>query len=248
MLAVLTLQSYSWLAVLITGLTLAALALLCALLNARSASASARSEGMRLQALLDATGETARQEMREAAKDLHESVGQLLSAAQLKLRGALDASPDDRLQATTEVIDQAIAELRTTTVALRAGLGSDLPLSERIALDADRLRRVSRIGVTLKELGLPPTLSEDERVILYNSCQQLISLALKRARTAQLDITVDAEGPLQLRVESDGQSTDAEALREAEALHAVSRRCGVIGFTARMDSNGTAWILTPKEA
>ncbi|MBK6341505.1 MAG: hypothetical protein IPF41_02660 [Flavobacteriales bacterium] len=244
MIAALTLQSYRWLA----GLILAALAFLCAWLNARSASASARSEGKRLQALLDATGKTARQEMREAAKDLHESVGQLLSAAQLSLRGALAASPDDRLQATTEVIDRAIAELRTTIVALRTGLGSDLPLSEQLALDADRLRRVSRIRATLKELGLPPTLSEDERVILYNSCQQLISQALQRARTAQLDITVDAQGPLLLRVESDGQSAEADALRETEALGVVSRRCRLIGYTARQDSNGTAWILIPEEA
>lgn len=250
MLTALALQNYGWLAALVAFLTVAALALLGALINARAALATARRDTERLNGLCDAMADTARKDMQKAAKDLHESVGQLLSAAQLTTRRVHDMRPDPLLENAINTMDQGISELRSTINALRNGLSSDLPLGEALALDAERLRRVSRVNAELVERGLPPTMSNDERIILYHGCQQLIGLALARTGTAQLKIAVDAQGPLLLRITANGNASSADSLREADALAALNERCRLIGYAtlAEPDSNGASWLIKPMAA
>ncbi|HRD54006.1 MAG TPA: histidine kinase [Flavobacteriales bacterium] len=247
MLTALALQNYGWLAALVALLTVAALALLLALMNARSALAAARHDADRLNGCCDALADTARKDMQKAAKDLHESVGQLLSAAQLTTRRMHDMRPDPLLENAINTMDQSISELRSTINALRNGLSSDLPLGEALALDAERLRRVSRVQAELVERGLPPTMSNGERIILYHGCQQLIGLALARTGTAQLKIAIDAQGPLLLHIAANGHAAPADNLREADALAALNERCRLIGYAALAEphSSGTSWLIKP---
>lgn len=250
MLTALALQNYGWLAALVAFLTVAALALLCALINARSALAAARNDAARLNGLCDALADTARKDMQKAAKDLHESVGQLLSAAQISARRVQDLRPDPLLENAINATDMGIAELRCTINALRSGLSTDLPLGEALSHDADRLRRVSRINAELVEQGLPPTLSIDERIILYHGCQQLIGLAIARAGTGQISIMVDAQGPLLLRIAANGRASAADNLREADVCATLNTRCGLIGYAAQAESvaSGFAWVIKPLAA
>lgn len=249
MLAMIAMQSYTWLSIAASAILLLVIGLAAALWSTRQALADAQLEMNRAVALSEAQGAIANQNMRAAAKDLHESVGQFLSLAQLMARSAYAVNPDPRMKSCEESLDHAIPELQLTVSALRSGLGHEMTLGEVLALDADRLVRVARVKASLKEIGLPPTLSADERVMLYHGCQSLMAMALQRQGTEKLTITLDASGPLRLSFHLVGPGPEPGSHHETALLDTLNKRLNLFGYAVLPDPDDrqSGWMIRALE-
>lgn len=249
MLAMITMQSYTWLSIAASAILLLVIGLAAALWSTRQALADAQLEMNRAIALSEAQGAIASQNMRAAAKDLHESVGQTLILAQLMARSAYAMNPDPRIKSCEESLDHAIPELQLTVRALRSGLGHEMTLGEVLALDTDRIVRVQRVQASLKEVGLPPTLSADERIVLYHGCQSLMGMALQRPGTEKLTITMDASGPLRLSFHLVGPGPEPGSRHEPALLDRLNERCNLFGYAVHPDPADprSGWMISALE-
>ncbi|MBK9146685.1 MAG: hypothetical protein IPM12_02560 [Flavobacteriales bacterium] len=249
MIAVIALQSYTWLSIAASAILLLVIGLTAALWSTRQALADAQLEMNRAIALSEAQGAIASQNMRAAAKALHEIVGQSLSLAQLMARSAYAMNPDPRIKSCEESLDHAIPELQLTVRALRSGLGHEMTLGEVLALDADRLVRLERVQASMKEIGLPPTLSADERVVLYHCCQSLMGMALHRPGAEKLTITLDASGPLRLSFHLGGTGPEPGSHHEPALLDTLNKRCNLFGYTVLPDPDDqqSGWMIRALE-
>ncbi len=183
---------------------------------------------------------TEERERRALARDLHDSVAQLLALSKLEVED-LRTRTEDGAAATTldNVRDHllgAIAQTRTlmfnlSPPALYArGLG---PALENLG---EQLEKLHGISITLADEEAPPDLAEDLRILLYRAVRELLLNVVKHARAGEVTVSLRAERDgLTVVVADDGVGF------EAAATMAASRRSpsfGLFSIRERLDHLG----------
>lgn len=182
----------------------------------RSRLLSARTEAARQVAALEERG--------RLASEMHDSVSQLLFAAEL----ALQAGTPSR---AGELLSSAQNELRALVEVLRP---ADLPGGLRPALGRLAERTAGLLEVTL-EADPPADLSPAHAETLYRAAQEGVHNALKHARAARLWLRcVAAEGAVVLSVEDDGAGLSAP-LAEGFGLRSLRDRAARLDGTLRLE-------------
>jgi len=140
---------------------------------------------------------TEQQERRKLASDLHDSLGQLLSLALLKLR-ALNASTaagqSAAIREIEELITQSNRHISTLSFELSPPLLYDLGLGAASQWLAEDLERRYGLEVKLVEVE-DPTLDETASITLYRAMREFLINVVKHAgvRTARVWIRRDGE-------------------------------------------------------
>lgn len=176
------------------------------------------------------------QERARIARDLHDTVIQLLFAAGLELR----ATPDPGgVQHAAGLVDAAIAQIRIAVLALSP-----------VAVDSLRHRVLEVIGELGSRWAVPPQLAFDGPVDLVARgaladdvvavVRESLANAAKHAAAERVEITVRAlDGALEVEVSDDGAGLPGRLSRSglANLADRASRRKGT--FDARSTDPGT---------
>ncbi len=177
----------------------------------RAALLTARSEAAQQLAVLE--------ERQRFAAEMHDSVSQLLFAAELALQtGALARAED--------LVAGAQNELRALVEVLRP---ADLQggLKGALVRLAERTEGALRVQLEAQPPPLPPEHAET----LYRAAQEGVHNALKHARAGQLRLRCEAvSGGVRLSVEDDGVGLPAP-LTEGFGLRSLRRRAEALGGT-----------------
>jgi len=183
-------------------------------------------------------------ERRRLAADLHDGVGQLLSAALMNLNHAYDGA-STRGEATLQLTRQALSllndgydEMRSLSHRMmpRALLRAGLPL----ALD-ELLGRMKGPGleVSFEVAGFEERLPEQTETILYRVVQEAVNNVVKHAGAGRLSVqlTRDDEG-VAINIEDDGRGfdTDASAHFGGIGLKNIVSRLKLLKGTAEIHS------------
>lgn len=189
--------------------------------------------------LLEQTIQAQEEERRRLARELHDAVGQLLSAlvVRISLLQGMAQTPQLRegLRELGELASQTVGAVRRLLVDLRPELLDDLGLSAAVAWHAEQT--LTRHGVQVDlEMRLPEhRLPGQVEVAVFRVMQEAITNIHRHAQARQARIALDMEsGELVGSVSDDGVGFDAA---ESEQ-HPGARGVGLLGMRERVSLLG----------
>jgi len=202
------------------------------------------------------------EERRRLARQLHDELGQTLTAAKLSLGMATQAAHaqaqvqpqaqelKERLVETGQLLDRAIEETRALSHRLRPPLLDELGLVPALRWLVERFTGAEGLQVELEaDEGEVGRLGPELEGLLYRAAQEALTNVVRHARATRARVELTrAEGRVRLTVEDDGQGFDVgRALRRGEGLglQGLRERAALAGGTLRISSRpGTGTRLT----
>ncbi len=148
-------------------------------------------------------------ERRRISRELHDGIGQLLTAIQFKLN-ALDGQENVRREIKA-ILEETIIEVRRISHNLMPSVLQDFGLEAALKSLCTRTAQASGLKVNFSYDTHPdaPALSREVIVGLYRIAQESMHNAVKYAQATQLDMIVDCEPDgVQLRVRDNGIGFD----------------------------------------
>lgn len=209
-----------------------------------------KQQKIRSKAVIDAE----ERERVRIAQDLHDGLGQQLSAVKL-MANALDQTNDntdktEKLSVLKNILDDTIKELRTISHNMMPNVLFKLGLSNAIRDFVDKVSKTGTLKVDLQIVGLENSLDKTTEIILYRVIQELVNNIIKHAQANTLSIQIvnhDSDG-LNIVVEDDGIGFDVKDIENFKGigLKNMKSRIEYIGGTIDFDSTpnrGTTVII-----
>jgi PAS domain S-box-containing protein len=176
-------------------------------------------------------------EQTRIARDLHDELGQALTALKMQLRSletrtsAIDPENVhgvlDRVVAASELIDETLATVRRIATGLRPGSLDRLGLVPTVRQEMRRFEM--RTGIRC-EASLPeqlPDLKPEMATALYRIWQEAMTNVQRHSKASRVAVRIAiASGRITLQVEDDGQGFDPVAVSSPHAL-------GLLGMVER---------------
>jgi signal transduction histidine kinase len=186
-------------------------------------------------------------ERRRLAHELHDELGQSLTALRLEL-AALDdrALGEDAREALDARLDELLESVHWTVSSLRPKPLEEHGLGEGCRWLVDRFRVKSRIEVSLTlELGSEPP--PDVALTLFRVLQESLTNVAKHAEARAVHITLRGDRErLVLEVRDDGVGFDPGATSSGHGLSGMRERALAVGgaLALRPSKSGTEVVLT----
>ncbi len=187
-----------------------------------------------LRAVLSAQEE----ERGRISRDLHDQIGQSLTALLLGLDRNLEEPDTADLAKLKDIAAIALSDVRRIALDLRPSVLDELGLEaalRRLARDM-----LERYGVDVRVLvTLPSRLGHQEETVLYRVAQEALTNVVRHARASSASVVVTAShGGVQLVAEDDGVGFDPASLSAAEqvGLMGMRERIELLGGSLRIES------------
>jgi PAS domain S-box-containing protein len=175
-------------------------------------------------------------ERRRIARELHDQMGQHLTALGLGLKVVKDLTPDqspagDRLHKLLALTDQIGREVHHLALELRPTALDDLGLKEALANYVEGCAERSGLEIDFHATGLdadrlPPSIE----TALYRVIQESLTNILKHAGARRVSVVLQrSAGQVSAVVEDDGGGFDADSSPTANV-----RRLGLLGMRERL--------------
>ncbi|HLP35326.1 sensor histidine kinase [Lacibacter sp.] len=178
-------------------------------------------------------------ERQRIAKDLHDGVGQMMSAAKMNLSAFENeiqfSNADQKLsfERIIGLVDESCKEVRTVSHQMMPNMLLKSGLGKAVAEFLDKIDQ-KVIKVNLHVEGLQERLNEDVEIVLYRVLQECVNNVIKHSGASQLDIALikDKDG-ISATIEDNGKGFDLKQLDEESGI-------GLKNMKARIDYlNGT---------
>ena len=154
------------------------------------------------------------EERRRVARELHDEVGQVLTAVKIQLQSLLRgtgsaAPPAARLQAAVDSVDQAIGGLRVLAFELRPAILDDLGLAAALRWQSDRFAVETGMAVDVAIDPLEERLPTEVETACFRVVQEALTNVARHAKATRVEIELrrgPAEDPhsLAMRVRDNG--------------------------------------------
>jgi len=149
-------------------------------------------------------------ERKQISRELHDSVGQLLTAAGLQLQALrsnqlLPAGMREDLEETCRLNAEALRQVRDLAMGLRPALLDDVNLVTTLEWQARQFFRQTGISAIVEASGDTDALPEAHRVCIYRCVQEALTNCAKHARAKNVRILVSVSGEeISVVIEDDG--------------------------------------------
>jgi signal transduction histidine kinase len=160
---------------------------------------------------LKALMQTQNNERKRIARDLHDSMGSLLSSVRLRFNGLqtefCQKVPEKagRFTDSLKLLDEAIDELRQISHNMVPVSLSRFGLLSALQSFVAQVNASGQLDVHLQVLGLETRLPEEMEIRVYRICQELVQNVFKHARATSLRIQIILHNDsLNLMVEDNG--------------------------------------------
>jgi PAS domain S-box-containing protein len=190
-------------------------------------------------------------ERRRVARELHEELGQMLSALKMELSSLRpDAAPPamaGRIGAMVETLDEAVATVRRIATDLRPLMLDDLGLNAALDwLARDTARRLG-LEVTLKMDENEPPLPEQASIATYRIVQDALEHVAAHTRATGIGIDVQ-QRPNELVLTVEGRELAPRArpapVAKADPVVAMRDRARMLGGQLEVDNtDGEARVV-----
>ncbi|GAA1571418.1 MULTISPECIES: HAMP domain-containing sensor histidine kinase [Kribbella] len=188
-------------------------------------------------------------ERRRIARELHDEVGQTLTAVLMDLKRAADRSPDpglrNELAQAQETTRASLDEVRRLAHRLRPGVLEDLGLTSALTALATEVSDHTGLEIHRRfESG--PELDEQTELVLYRVAQESLTNVARHAGASRIELSlVRADSAVVLRIEDDGRGTGLA--HEGAGIRGMRERALLIGATLEVGDGprgGTRVSLT----
>jgi two-component system sensor histidine kinase UhpB len=148
------------------------------------------------------------EERRRIGQELHDEIGQRLTAILLELKRALREAPEEirpHLQEAQEATRATIDEVGQLAWQLRPGVLDDLGLVSALDSLAGSFEDSSGLDVERTFPAVVPRLESDVELAIYRVAQEALTNAARHGHADRIRLTVEVEdGIVRLEVEDDG--------------------------------------------
>ncbi len=171
-------------------------------------------------------------ERRRLADELHDQIGQTLTATALQVGRLLDRTPSDlrdETQAVRQTILVAVDDVRALARQLRPEALDALGLVPALTNLVERLAQQTGIAFERSlERDLPP-LQEDEELVIYRVAQEAMTNAIRHAAATTIRVSLRSrDDTLTLEVGDDGRGI-TQATGDGSGLRTMRERAVTIG-------------------
>lgn len=175
---------------------------------------------------------TQEEERRSLSRELHDAVGQMLSAMTMEL-GNLEAAIDvpdklrERLDEARRLNAETIRGVRDLAMGLRPAMLDELGLGPALRWQGREFSRRSGVPVTVQVDGELEGLPETHRTCIYRVVQEALTNCARHSSAKKIRVAVyGREDRVQLTIQDDGVGFDPG--------HASARGLGLIGIQERV--------------
>lgn len=206
----------------------------------KEAEAKARAYQKEVDSLASKLSLAEEQERQRIATTLHDSVGQLLAVAKIKL-GELgidegDAERKGALLSIRQFIDQAIDHTRSLTTELSPPALYELGLVAAVEWLADQMREQHGLAVTVTADDAREAIDEEIRNVLFQAVRELLVNVAKHAQATEARVAVNwTKRRVHVHVRDDGVGFHAP---EATSKRGADSGFGLFSIRQRLEHLG----------
>ena len=170
-------------------------------------------------------------ERRRIARELHDEVGQSLTALTISLEGvsqlALDGVIRGKIAETQELTKNLIAEVNALSVELRPRVLDDLGLIPGLLSLFNRFSTQTGVEIDFKHTGMErKRLAPEIEISAYRIIQEALTNVVRHAGVKTASVRLEAEGDiLWIQVQDEGKGFDLQQAMNAEDSMGLLRNC-----------------------
>jgi len=206
---------------------------------------------IRTKAILEAE----EKERRRIAQDLHDGVGQLLSAAKLNLsnlESKITTQTEEQklaIQNALSLVDDSVKEVRAVSHNMMPNTLIKLGLASAVREFITKLGKAPTLKVDLEIVGLDTRLDNQVETVLYRVIQEIVNNIIKHAKASQISMQlIRHETELNIMIEDNGVGFDTNQLDDFEGigLKGIKTRIEFLNGSVHFDSSigrGTTVII-----
>jgi two-component system sensor histidine kinase UhpB len=180
------------------------------------------------------------------AQDLHDQVGQTLTAALLELEHVAHNVPEasrPEVEAVQEIVQVGLEDIRRIARELRPEALDDLGLPSALAALTERFARQARIEIDLLIEPELPALSREAELVIYRVAQEALTNVARHSGSATAELRLERAGPdrVSLTVADAGRGLPADATAGG-GMQGMAERASIVEAAlavGRRDAAGT---------
>lgn len=188
------------------------------------------------QELRKAETEVKEQVMGEFAQELHDNIGQLLTAMHIQIENQKLDHPDwaEGLQPIEYYLGDVTRQLKLLSRTLNTDYVGQIGLLAALQTEVDRLNALKRFTVQFTAPQGNTNLDRNSELIVFRIFQEITQNALRHSGAAHLSVWIDhADGGFILRVQDDGKGFDLKQVmdsKRASGLMNILKRARLSGI------------------
>ncbi len=197
----------------------------------------------RLEALSHRLLEVQEAERQHIARELHDEIGQALTALKLSLARMSGAAADGnagRLSDTRRQVNELLARVRNLALDLRPAMLDDLGLLPALLWLFERYAAQTRVQVSFEHRGLARRFIPEVETAAYRIVQEALTNVARHAHVRQVTVRAWIDpGTLCVQIIDQGSGFDAEAPVNAGVTSGVTgmrERAGLLGGHLTVES------------
>ena len=202
--------------------------------RARVAEQALRDAHTRLQALSTRTLQIQEEERRRIARELHDEIGQALTAVKIHIQAAQRRLPQDArgaLDESIDVVDHALDQVRGLSLDLRPPQLDQLGLAAALRWHVDRQAAAAGVGAEVQAADLPGRLSSELETVCFRVVQEAVTNIIRHAGATWVRVRLAVEGQtLTVVIVDDGCGFD---ITEARRCSLETGHAGLFGMEER---------------
>jgi PAS domain S-box-containing protein len=190
------------------------------------------------------------EERRHLARELHDEVGQALTAAKINLQTAMKESngaKSKRIDETAAILEKLLGQVRQISLDLRPPTLDDLGLVPALRSLLDQQGRRASVAVHLSAKNIPENLDPEIQTTCFRIAQEAITNVVRHANATRIDVELAREnGNLRLQVRDNGRGFDVDSAQPQAVglgLIGIKERAALVGGRTKIVSSpdkGTA--------
>lgn len=188
-------------------------------------------------------------ERKRFAADLHDGLGQLISAVRLNL--SKENVERRSLDQAVEVLNEMNSEIRNIAFNLMPQVLIKNGLTDALQELATRVNLTEKVRIKIGAYDVEPIHETDKKVALYRVCQEWINNVLKYSGATEINVQlVQHQQELVITIEDNGQgfNTDSLILSQGNGWKNIQSRLAMIQGQIEIDTvagrKGTTVIVT----
>ena len=183
-------------------------------------------------------------ERRRISRELHDDVGQTLTAASIVFENLVFSHPstlEASLKDARALLQDATVKVHDFARDLRPTLLDELGLLPALRSYLDRFAARTGLHITFRAAQHAEALGEDEKITLFRVAQESLTNVAKHAHAHTVRVTISRTGPrIRMDVHDDGRSFHPQNFDQAAKRH----RLGLLGMQERVRLvNGSFTLL-----
>jgi signal transduction histidine kinase len=177
------------------------------------------------------------EERRSLSRDLHDQVGQVLTALRISLGNvqllmeAAGIQAGSELEISKRLVTQALRSTRDLAMGLRPSMLDDLGLEAALEWHVRQYAKISGVPATLHLTGPLQHLSDAQRTCVYRTVQEALNNAAKHSQAKNITVAIHSEAEeLLIEIKDDGIGFDSS--------HRTGHGLGLLGMRERVEQLG----------